>query len=77
MPINDAKTLRLRLNQLNEIFTDVQAYKQAHPEERCGYYPRNYGSLLNAYREGDVTFDECVELLKAIPERLRESKGER
>lgn len=67
MPINDAKTLELKVRQLNEIFLDVQAYKAAHPEVRCGYYPQDYGSLLNAYREGDVSFEECIELLKQIP----------
>jgi hypothetical protein len=66
MPINDSRTLQLKVNQLNDIFKDVQAYKQAHPEEKCGYYTQNYGSLLNAYREGDISFDECIELLKAI-----------
>lgn len=67
MPINDARTLALKVNQLNEIFKDVQAYKQAHPEAKLGYRPANYGSLLNAYREGDISFDECIELLRAVP----------
>lgn len=66
MAINDDLTLRLKVGQLNTIFKEVQEYKRRHPEKRNGYYPNVYGSLLNAYREGDLTFDECIELLGKV-----------
>lgn len=34
---------------------------------RKGIYESSPGSVLNAYRDGDLTFDECVELLYKIP----------
>ncbi len=45
----------------------LRALKERHPELKCTFYHHSHGSLLNAYREGDISFDECVRLLKAIP----------
>lgn len=49
-----------KIRQINSLIQEVREYKTAHPEERLGYYERNVGSLLNAYREGDLSFDDCV-----------------
>jgi hypothetical protein len=57
--------IKAKTNQLNALFLEVQAYKREHPQERIGFYTSSYGSLLNAYREGDLSFDECIEHLKA------------
>jgi hypothetical protein len=54
-----------KIDRLNALLKEIQAYKAANPSERLGYY-LGYGSLLNAYREGDVGFDECVELLGRV-----------
>lgn len=54
--------LHPKLNQLNSLFKEIQADKVAHPETKLGYY-LTVGSILNAYREGDLSFEECCELL--------------
>jgi hypothetical protein len=49
----------------------IRDYKQEHPEARSGHYPTIPGSLLNAYNEGDLTFDEAVAAIeKMIQDRL-------
>ena len=53
------ETITSKVNRLNALFGEIQAYKAANPEARLGYYTANLGSLLNAYREGDIGFDEC------------------
>ena len=57
-----------KIARLNTLHKEIQKYKQEHPEEKVGHYPNSYGRILNAYREGDLTFDECVELLPKVPE---------
>lgn len=58
--------LRHKVNLVNNVHREIIAIKEARPELRCGYYPNSYGSLLNAYREGDITYTECIHLLKKI-----------
>lgn len=53
------------VSKLNKVFQEVQAYKRAHPETKTTFYTNNIGSLLNAYREGDVEFEECIALIQA------------
>jgi hypothetical protein len=55
-----------KVSQLNRLFVEIQRYKAKHPEEKTGYCLNDYGSLLNAYREGDIGFDECIELLSKV-----------
>jgi len=59
MPSMDNELLR-KVSQLNNLFTEIQSYKREHPEQRLGYYEQSIGSILNAYREGDLSFDEAV-----------------
>lgn len=54
--------LHPRLNELNALFKQIQSDKAANPETKLGYY-YSVGSILNAYREGDLSFDECCEML--------------
>jgi hypothetical protein len=56
--------LLAKVNRLNELLVEVRQYKFTHPESCVGYYPNDPGSLLNAYREGDIGFYECISLLK-------------
>jgi hypothetical protein len=55
-----------KIRQINALIQEVREYKSAHPEAAVGFYERNVGSLLNAYREGDIGFDDCVQRLEAI-----------
>ncbi len=62
-----------KVTQLNRLFREIQNYKAEHPETKAGYYADDYGSLLNAYREGDLSFDECIVLLrKCDPQRIED-----
>lgn len=62
--------LHPKLHQLNRLFKEIQSDKQAHPETKLGYY-YSVPSILNAYREGDLTFQECSDLLMIKPEVLK------
>lgn len=75
--------LRGKVEQLNRLFKEIQAYKEAHREQRIGYYTLSLGSILNAYREGDISFDETINAIQATqssaasahPEVSTESSG--
>lgn len=68
-------TTQEKIETINRLIAEVRAEKAADPSKRCGYRPRDPGSLLNAYREGNISFDECVaainELRKFHPDRDR------
>jgi len=55
--------LHPKLNELNRLFKEIQSDKKAHPETKIGYY-LSVPSILNAYREGDLDFDEACALLE-------------
>jgi hypothetical protein len=57
------ENLHAKLAQLNRLLKEIQDYKAAHPESKCSYSPGVIGSLLNAYREGDIGFDDCVKAM--------------
>ena len=61
--------LHPKLDALNRIFKEIQADKAAHPETKVGYC-YSVGSILNAYREGDLSFEEACNLLTVRPELL-------
>jgi hypothetical protein len=62
--------IQAKVDQLNKLHAEIQSYKKEHPESRLGYW-LGYDSLLNAYREGDISFDDCVE---AMNSKARSSK---
>lgn len=59
------KELQQKVGELNALFKAIQLYKAEHPDEKLGFYATNLGSLLNAYREGDLGFDDCIGHIKA------------
>jgi hypothetical protein len=62
--------LHEKVNRLNDLLREIRQYKDAHPESKDGYNPRSVGSLLNAYREADIDFEDCVQLLSRQHECL-------
>lgn len=64
--------LHPKLKQLNTLFKEIQADKAAYPETKIGYY-YSVPSILNAYREGDLSYDDACALLQVKPEVLREA----
>ena len=66
MPSDDEKrTIEQKIYQLNSLLAEIRQFRIAHPETRVGHYTNSVGSLLNAYREGDIGFAECVVAIKA------------
>lgn len=44
----------------------LREIKADHPDLKHGHYGGVPGSILNAYREGDMTFEEAVKELEEI-----------
>lgn len=63
-----ATILKRRIQHLTQDvmrkIVELRRIKEQNPRLTNSYYPQSCGSLLNAYREGDLDFEECVELLK-------------
>jgi len=51
-----------KIEELNSLHKELQELKKEHPECTIGYV-LSPGGILNAYREGDISFDKAVELL--------------
>ncbi len=48
-----------KIETINRLLQEVRAHKAAHADEKLAYCS-GPGSILNAYREGDLTFDQAV-----------------
>ncbi len=77
-----SEALYMKLNQISSLMDEVREAKRVDKELRCGYQ-KNVGSILNAYREGDLIFTEAVPLLRIAgagriidEEALREDMAE-
>ena len=62
------KTPQEQIDSLNDnVITEIQKLrklKRQHPECRVVIRPTSRGSVLNAYREGDIDFKQAVEYLR-------------
>lgn len=67
----EKRAILAKVEQINSLLQEVRAYKEAHPEAVTGFYESSYGSLLNAYREGDISFNDCVDLLGKVEEKRK------
>jgi hypothetical protein len=63
--------------QIAELISKVRQMKRENPVLRLGFYNSNYGSLLNAYREGDLSFEEAVSYMQQITDRAVEGERKR
>jgi hypothetical protein len=63
--------------QIAELISKVRQMKRENPVLRLGFYNSNYGSLLNAYREGDLEFQEAVRYMQGITDRAVEGERKR
>lgn len=52
-----------KVELMNALLNEIRDYKARTPSARCGYLVC-YGGILNAYREGDLGFDEAVKELE-------------
>jgi len=55
---------------INDSIRKVRDHKAEHPELKKAFCV-NYGSILNAYREGDLTFAEAVNELSQVGDNPR------
>lgn len=62
------ETVQEKVKQINALIQEVMAMKKETPELKNGYYPSSYGSILNAYREGDLSFTQAVKALRKVSE---------
>jgi hypothetical protein len=53
-----------KVEQLNQLHKEIADYKKERPAERV-WASLSPGSILNAYREGDLAFHEALESLEA------------
>src|SRR6266700_3755267 len=57
-----------RVDSLNKALLAIREYKKKNPKSAIPFYRTIPGSILNAYREGDIGFDECLDLIRAVNE---------
>src|SRR5438128_2249527 len=63
--------LTAKVEQIGALIKELREHKAEHPETITGYYLNSYGSLLNAYREGDISFEDCITLLAKVDQSRR------
>lgn len=56
--------IRDLVRQINDNLSTVRMIKDANPSLKVSVYKNNVGSILNGYREGDVTFEDAVSMLR-------------
>ncbi len=57
--------LRSLQDQVDSNIIEIREIKNLHPKLKLGYKV-SPGGILNAYREGDLTFNEAVAELKGM-----------
>lgn len=57
-------------NSVMQGIKDLRDLKANNPDQGSGFYAGNAGSILNAYREGDLTFEEAVKELDSDKTKL-------
>ena len=58
-----------------KVFNRLHETMEKKPEsEKHRFYKRNIGSILTAYREGDVSFESAVSLLSGLKKKRQKGK---
>lgn len=67
MNSDDAKDrINMATRAVADTIRELRQLKAAFPEHASSFYAGNPGSILNAYREGDLTFDEAIAELNQV-----------
>ena len=61
-----------KVSELNTLLVEIRALKSVHPGCRLSFSPYLAGSILNAYREGDLNFDEAVRAIENLTQKQAE-----
>ena len=70
----EEKQLEMLLSSQKATMSRIRELKKEHPGLESGYNI-SFGGILNAYRECDLTFAECVVKLKAISHKDSSAKA--
>ena len=54
-----------KIRQLNKLHSEIQKHKNQYPKHKT-IYSFSIGSILNAYHEGDITFDNAIKEIKLL-----------
>ncbi len=65
-PLPVLNSVDLKVNLINRLLSEVRDQKTANPSTIIGHW-RAPGSIINAYREGDISFEDAVALLQVKP----------
>lgn len=57
--------LHIKTKLLNDAFEDLRNFKELNPNLKSGY-KYECGSILNAYREGDISFSVAKIALQTV-----------
>jgi hypothetical protein len=60
----DDRYTKVMVGKLNSLHSDLTNRKMDRPELKMRVDPFSVESILNAYREGNLTFGQAVSLLK-------------
>ena len=77
IPIDECNNIEDCIEKINKMIKKVYEMKKAHPEDRLGI-TYDFGSVLNGYREGDLSFNEAKAAIEEICKKknntIKESK---
>ena len=66
------KKLQKLLNTVNDSINEVHVFKQNNTFLKCGVDTNSIGSLLNGYREGDISFIDAVGFIRDLVEHAED-----
>ena len=55
-----------KIDIVNKLIREIRDVKVRFPELKVQHNPDNVGSVLNAYREGDLSFEEAVATISSL-----------
>ena len=75
IPIHECDNIDDCVEKINKMIKKVHEMKKAHPEDRLGI-TYNFGSVLNGYREGDLSFNEAKAAIEEICQKKNNTTKE-
>ena len=65
----------LSWGEKRKVFNRLHETMERKPEfEKRRFYKKNIGSIITAYRQGDVSFEDAVSLLSALMKKRQRKK---
>jgi len=73
--ISDIRKVNELVVIVSNAISELRELKRNNPELKLGYV-NSYGGVLNAYREGDLTFKEAISELENIAKNKIDDSSE-